>query len=80
MTYLSVLTSGGTPPWVRQRECTITHRNDPDYVGRGTTAINVTTYGIGGATGVFAVSKSIEHDEFRDYVISRDLSREFTCI
>ena len=35
------------------------------------------TYGLGGANGVFAASKSVEHGEFKDYVKSRNIQSEF---
>ena len=40
-------------------------------------AVNVMTYGLGGANGVFAASKSVEHGEFKDYVKSRNIQSEF---
>lgn len=38
---------------------------------------NQVVYGLMGARGVFAASKSVERLEFRSYVDSRDLAREF---
>jgi len=38
---------------------------------------NIVVYGLKGARGVYAASKSVERDEFRAYVASRDLPREF---
>lgn len=40
-------------------------------------AVNIFTYGLGGASGVFAASKSVEHQEFKDYVASRNMPLEF---
>ena len=48
-----------------------------DLENRLSTAVNVITYGLGGANGVFAASKSVEHNEFHAYVSSRDLPKEF---
>ena len=42
-----------------------------------THAVNITTYGLGGANGVFAASQSVEYSEYKSYVESRDLNREF---
>jgi PAS domain S-box-containing protein len=39
--------------------------------------IDVVTYGLGGANGLYAASKSVEHNEWRNYVESRDLADEF---
>ncbi len=39
-----------------------------------------TRFGLGGARGVFAASKSVERKEFEAYVASRDLQREFPGI
>ena len=39
--------------------------------------VNLPVYGLKGARGVFAASKSVERLEFRAYVESRDLAREF---
>ena len=38
---------------------------------------NLPVYGLKGARGVFAASKSVERNEFAAYVASRDLPREF---
>ena len=38
---------------------------------------NMPVYGLMGARGVYAASKSVERLEFRSYVNSRDLAREF---
>jgi PAS domain S-box-containing protein len=38
---------------------------------------NQVVYGLKGARGVYAASKSVERSEFRGYVASRDLAREF---
>jgi PAS domain S-box-containing protein len=43
-------------------------------VGRG---VNQVVYGLKGARGVYAASKLVERLEFRAYVASRDLPREF---
>ncbi len=40
-------------------------------------SIDIMTYGLGGANGIFAASKHVEKNEFKDYVISRDLPKEF---
>ena len=45
-----------------------------DEIGR---RANLPVYGLKGARGVYAASKSVERDEFRAYVDSRDLPREF---
>jgi len=51
------------------------------YADRLTTeverSVNQVVYGLKGARGVYAASKSVERDEFRAYVASRDLPREF---
>ncbi|MBN8643862.1 MAG: PAS domain S-box protein [Planctomycetes bacterium] len=39
--------------------------------------LTVYAYGLRGARGVFAASKSVERDEFRAYAAARNLSREF---
>jgi CHASE1-domain containing sensor protein len=39
--------------------------------------LNVITYGLAGANGVFAASESVERHEFRAYVGSRNLPVEF---
>ena len=38
---------------------------------------NISVYGLMGARGIYAASKSVERLEFRAYVESRDLAREF---
>ncbi len=40
-------------------------------------SLNVFTYGLGGANGIFAASESVAHDEFKAYVESRNLPVEF---
>jgi PAS domain S-box-containing protein len=39
--------------------------------------LNLFSYGLKGARGVFAASKSVERDEFRDYAASRNMAKEF---
>jgi signal transduction histidine kinase/CheY-like chemotaxis protein/CHASE1-domain containing sensor protein len=39
--------------------------------------VNQPVYGLNGARGMYAASQSVERDEFRAYVESRDLPREF---
>jgi PAS domain S-box-containing protein len=38
---------------------------------------NIPIYGLRGGKGIYAASKSVERDEFRAYVASRDMPREF---
>lgn len=40
-------------------------------------AVNIVTYGLGGANGIFAASDSVQSDEWHAYVSSRDLELEF---
>lgn len=43
-------------------------------------SFSLATYGLGGANGVFVASKSVEYQEFKNYVASRDLKIEFPSV
>ncbi len=65
-----------------QNRLNIEHQNRFDRLAERFTEevggrVNRVVYSLNGARGVFAASQSVERLEFRAYVASRDLSREF---